>query len=478
MSDILEKEILGAIILHPELLEKLPDISNILDSDKNRLIYKSLKQNFEKSLVIDISLIADDLKEKVPANYIASTLEGLPHSQASLEVVLEKIRRLKVKSKRKELLKKVNEINQQLEKTGSAPDLSEIRKLFDELDALEVKKGESEDAAITVEELGTLQIKEIDWLIRPIVERFGYTLLGAQKGVGKSLLVTQLGLYAASGLSPFLSESIIIPKPVNVLLVQQEVSLAGMKDRLFKMQMEKRFNPGGRFRQLTTTGAWLNLTEMADYQRLVQLIEKYKPDILILDPLYTFYPKELNTSGDISPMMKVLSDLKTNFNLGLVVVHHFSNKEDPDIQRTPVSRFMGHSMIANSADVTIGLDFLHPKYRQASLPLPYQNYIMIEVTTRHGEWPERFALERKRGCLIFERSSIWQDIHRSLIPGQIEDLLEANGGEMLQKQIIGALKKEASQTTVKRALYEAEGRTIEKEALPGKGNPVLWRRIR
>jgi len=329
--------------------------------------------------------------------------------------------------------------------------------------------------ALTIEELATMQIPEIDWIVKPIVERFGYTLLGGQKGVGKSLLATQIGFYASSGFSPFIVDEITIDRPVNVLLVQQEVSLAGMKDRQRKMREEKLFNTEGRFRIKTTTGAWWNLTKPEDYDRLKRLLEKFKPDLLILDPLYTFCPRELNTSGDVAPMLQIISDLKTNFNLGLVVIHHFSNKENPDEIRISVGRFMGHSMIANSADVTIGLDFLHPKYRQTNLPLPYQNYITTEITTRHGEWPHRIALERHTGCLLFQESAIWQDLGRSLIPGQVEDLLVANDGEMLQKDIIQTLSSHAKATTIKRALYEAEKRgAIIKQILPGKGKPVLW----
>ena len=353
--------------------------------------------------------------------------------------------------------------------------------LLDIMDKSEDVSIEKDEAALTAEELAALQIPEIDWLVKPIIERFGFCLVGAQKGVGKSLFVTQLGLYVAAGSSPFLIDEIKIPKALNVLLIQQEVSLPGMKDRLFKMRGEKVFDLGGRFRQKTTTGNWWNLTNKDDYMKLIRLVEKYKPDILILDPLYTFYPRELNTSGDISPMMKILSDLKSNFGLGLIVVHHFSNKQDSDeIEfRSSVGRFMGHSMIANSADSTIGLDFLHAKYRQQTLPLPYQNYIVTEITTRHGAWPARFCLERKRDALLFEKSSIWQDLGRCLVPGQIEDVLEANDGQMLQKDVIEILAKDARRTTVRRAIDEAfKSGKVTKETLPGKGHPVLLRLVK
>jgi len=459
----LEKTILGYMLVNRFQPEQLGLDKNFFRNQRQRQVFNEImKGNYQSNL------IAENIGGNGAFQYVSNLMLGVEDTKP--EDVIRMINEIRTKRLNEEVRKLINAGSQ----SGHYDD-EKIGKIYKQIQDIE-RGGSKDEECETVEELALLEIPEIDWLIKPIVERFGFTLIGAQKGVGKSLVVTQLGLYAAAGIPTFLSDEIRISKPLNVLLIQQEVSLPGMVDRLYKMRAEKFFDLGGRFRQKTTTGNWWNLTKKEDLQKLRSLIEKYQPDILILDPLYTFYPKELNTAGDISPMMEVLSDLKTNYNLGLIVVHHFSNKEDPDSQRTSVGRFMGHSMIANSADVTVGLDFLHPKYKQQSLPLPYQNYIMVEITTRHGEWPARFALERKLGGLLFESSSIWQDLGRSIVPGQIEDLLEANDGEMMQKEVIQTLISEARPTTLKRAIDEAVKRgVVIKVNLGGKGNPVLLR---
>lgn len=459
----LEETILGYILVNRFQPEQLGLDKDFFRNQRQRQVFNEIKKgNYQ------IDLIVENIGGDGAAQDVAAWMAGVPETKH--EDVIKMISEIQTKRLNEEVRKLIHAGSQ----SGQYDD-EKIGKIYKQIQDIECG-GNKDEECETVEELALLEIPEIDWLIKPIVERFGFTLIGAQKGVGKSLVVTQLGLYAAAGISTFLSDEIKIREPLNVLLVQQEVSLPGMVDRLYKMRAEKVFELGGRFRQKTTTGNWWNLTKKEDLQKLRSLIEKYHPDVLILDPLYTFYPKELNTAGDISPMMEVLSDLKTNYNLGLVVVHHFSNKEDPDSQRTSVGRFMGHSMIANSADVTVGLDFLHPKYKQQSLPLPYQNYVMVEITTRHGEWPARFALERKLGGLLFGPSSIWQDLGRSIIPGQIEDLIDANDGEMMQKDVISALISEAKSTTIRRAIDEAIKRgSIFKDILPGKGNPVLLR---
>ncbi len=482
MSSDIAKAVLGTLIMRPNFLDL--DIvelkESLFSSDRERKIFRIIARIWENDRPDDIPLavIHSEFTSVEDGIYVDTLCDGLPKSTPkNFRLCVRELKRHRLSEK---IFRAAESQSREYLKTGvfDEPGLAQIKKLIREQDGLNRDAEQPKETAMTIEDLNILQIPKIDWLVEPIIERFGFCLIGAQKGVGKSLLVSQLALYVASGTSPFLIDDLKIANPLKVLLIQQEVSLPGMKDRLFKMQREKVFDLGGRFFQKTTTGAWWNLTDEADYKKLIQLIEKYQPDILILDPLYTFYPKELNTSGDISPMMKILSDLKSNFGLGLVVVHHFSNKQDSDEieQRSSVSRFMGHSMIANSADTTIGLDFLHYKYRQQTLPLPYQNYVCVEITTRHGTWPARFVIERKEGYLLFEKSSIWQDLGRSIIPGQIEEVLKDNDGEMLQKDLIQALSGEAKRTTIRNAIDEAVARgTILKDHLPGKGSPAILR---
>lgn len=477
----LERQIIAALIMRLGLFEADDRLTvAVFSTELNRRIFRALAQAREDGREAPDEVLLSQVAEVSPSELSRITSGCYVPMPENFRLWISRL----LTHRAGERLLRLNEnTGQQLVKTGEidADRVQDLREAWREIEALEAGQDEGEPPALTVEDLAVKQIPKIEWLIQPIVERFGYTLVGAQKGVGKSLFVTQLGLYGASGTSPFLTDSIVVPKPVRVLLIQQEVSLAGMQDRLSKMRAERHFDLQERFLQLTTTGAWWNLTRREDYAKLRRLIDKHKPDILILDPLYTFCPRELNTSGDIAPMMEVLSDIKSNYSLGLIVVHHFSNKENADEpqQRTSVGRFMGHSMIANSADTTIGLDFLHPKYRQASLPLPYQNYVCADITSRHGEWPARFAIERRQGCLLFERSSIWADLGRAIIPGQIEDLLEANDGQMLMKDLIRHLSGDARPTTVRRSIDEAirQG-SISKTTLAGKGKPVLLRSVK
>lgn len=464
--------ILGWIIQNPELLKACDVPKRIFTSERERRIFNTLIKLYGNGQPTDVIAIKRETGVDLPyLNSLDDALQRISADSFRSHVLREQIRGID-----SEIFKET-EKQQRIFLKGAPHSLDKAKELFKKRSELELKiSNDKNETAETIEDLATKEIPKIDWLIHPIVVRHNLTILGAIKGVGKSLFVTQLGLYAASGTSPFISDDINIEKPQNILLIQQEVSESGMKDRIEKMRMEKVFQLEGRFRQKTTTGSWWDLTTDIGMQKIKGLVERYEPDILILDPLYTFAQRGVIHEEGILPVMAKISAIKDQYNLGVVLVHHFSNKADPDEPGHMSGRFMGASMIANTADVLIAMDFLHPKYKSQQLPLPYNHYATLEITTRHGEWPERFTVERHKDCLLFHKSAIWQELGKLILPEQIKDIVVAHDGEALQKDVIDKLINVATATTIKRAIEEAsEQGLIEKGFLPGRGNPAILR---
>jgi len=460
----LERLILGHLIMKSDLLKKLDINKDFFHDQKQRLIFREIEKGNR-----DLAIIAENLKStKGIASYLSSLLNGLAKTDA--ENTQTYINQVKTGRLNMDILKLINQGAQ-----SGFYDHKKINELHKQIEILEMTN-HKEEFADSIEELAKKEIPQIDWLVCPILEKHGYTIIGGIKGIGKSLFATQLAFYLASGKSPFLSEEITIPRPRRVLLIQQEVSLPGMQDRFSKMRMEQLFNTEGRLLQKTTTGQQWDLSEPEDLQKLMSLINIYKPEVLILDPLYTFNRKGLNADKDTAQILKITQEIKMNNDIGVVWVHHFSNKGDPENERPTIGRFMGSSNIANAADVTIALDYLNYKYKQQALPLPYHHYITVEITTRHGEWPRKFALERGKDCLLFRISTIWQDMGKKILPDQIKDIIAKNHGEMKQRDVINFLSSVAGPTTIKKAINEAvrQGK-ITKEKISGKGNPVILR---
>lgn len=331
----------------------------------------------------------------------------------------------------------------------------------------------------TLKEFTLEYIPEPEYLAEPYLFRGGLTEIGGIKGSHKSFFVMQLGLCLASGQGPFLTSE--IGSPVKVMLIQQEVSLGFMKKRLEKVRMSTLY-PNivqDNFLPFTTTGHPLNLLDKEDFDTICSWIERYRPDVLALDPLYTFHTKGENLSA-MSDVMGIVNGLKSNYNLAILLVHHFSSKihpDDPLAPQTAGAWFRGHSSIADAADVLICLHRLPGQKMNPNLPLPYDCYNYIEIELRDGQRPEKFASEFNPETFLITKSTIWEDIGKHIMPGEVLAFIKDSGGEALQKNIIQHFARTGtSAKTVKIAIGEEEKRGhLNQERLGGRGNPLLFR---
>jgi len=138
MSD-LEKEIIGAYLMNKTLFEEISCNAEDFESPYCKLILKKLKTAYKKGRETDIAILAVDLDKKVPASYISSLLDGFPKSQATVEVVKEKIRRLKNKRIGGKIIQESGKQGEFILK-GIPPDLTETRELLKKYDIINKSK--------------------------------------------------------------------------------------------------------------------------------------------------------------------------------------------------------------------------------------------------------------------------------------------------------------------------------------------------
>ncbi len=327
------------------------------------------------------------------------------------------------------------------------------------------------------ENLMIASIPEDEKLVDPIVFKGGLTEIGGVKGSHKSFFLNLLSLHYASGLSPFFKFN--IEKPGKILLIQQEVSLGFNQKRLQKMAMSGIFFTEGRFFPITTTASRLKLLTDKDLDQIKRWLDQYQPDALGLDPLASFHVGEENMSRDMSKIVNVLSELKAIHNIAIIFTHHFSSKINPSNPNAPTEAggwFRGHTTLTDAADVLICLHRLPGQRENPNLPKTYEDYNLVQIELRNGKWPEKFAIEFDEETFLLKESNIWQEIGKKIFPNQIEELLEANEGKMLQRDVINYFKSTASPTTTKKAIREAiYQKLIIKEILSEKGRPSLLR---
>jgi len=473
----LEDEILAYLLINFSLIEKA-DVNQFLFLKKrNRVIFRAAYDLYKNngSHEIDITTLAEKLeKQRISASDLIEITAGTQRLQP--DNFSFKVKKLK----EKQLAQKIISDVYGMVKEGKF-EIEKAHEYLKEIEKLEIAAEDdiSKKPGIFIGSLEQLKEKEVpkdDPLIENLVFRGSLTGVGGVKGSHKSFFANQMALDYSSGY-PFLKFK--THGPGRVLLIQQEVSLNHNKLRLNRMQEAGDYDTGERFFPITTTGSQLKLTRDKDLSQIKTWIEEYEPDILILDPLSSFNEAEENTSRDMSKIVNIFNELKSEFNLGLVFTHHFSSKKDPDHPDAPTEAggwFRGHTVLPDSADALICLHRLPGQRENENLSLSYEDYNLVQIQLRNGKWPERFAIEFNPQTFLLGESNVWQELGKKIIPGEIEDIIEENGGEMLRKDLIEALNDKASYNIIKKAIREAINQgLIESDRIKGRGNPIIYR---
>jgi len=326
------------------------------------------------------------------------------------------------------------------------------------------------------EEFMAADIAKAEPLVEPLVFRSGFSMVGGMKGTHKSFFVIQLGLHLAAGRSPFLNSP--INRAARVLLIQQEISVGFMRDRLQRINQSDPIDTAGRFIPVTTTANQIKLISQKGLDQMRGWIDKFEPELLILDPISSFHDTQENDSVAQAKIRDILNRLKAQYNMAVLISHHFSSKRSQNDPFAPTEAggwFRGHSCLTDAADVLICLHRLPGQRENSGLALSYEDYNQVQVQLRNGRWPERFAIEFDEETFLLRVSDVWHEMGRKIIPDQIVSLLRANNGEMKRQDVMNHFGRlDISVMTVKKAIEEAVSQgLIEKVQLFGRGAPVL-----
>jgi len=162
-----------------------------------------------------------------------------------------------------------------------------------------------------------------DWVIPNLVERGERVIVVAAEGVGKTMLARQIALCASSGIHPFTFQPM---KPVTTLTVDLE-----NPERIIRRMSTSIINNAmsmGRVRQvqasILTKPAGMDLLKATDRAILEEAIDKVKPDILLIGPLYkSFVDPGGRTSEALAvEIAKYLDTIRTVYKCALWLEHH------------------------------------------------------------------------------------------------------------------------------------------------------------
>jgi hypothetical protein len=161
--------------------------------------------------------------------------------------------------------------------------------------------------------------------------------LSADAKWGKSWFAMQLGLALASGECEFLDWK--LEEPRRVLYLQIELPDSMVRERLEMLldKMPEGMSPERarlNFLVHTVSEGRPNLMDETGRQVLQALLDRWEPDVLIVDPLAFAFPGLNENSADsMGEALRFLTDLATDNNMAVVLLHHQSKNKGEEEAR-------------------------------------------------------------------------------------------------------------------------------------------------
>jgi len=283
MSD-LEKDIIGAFLLNTKLFDEIDCNADLFQGPHCKVIFKRLKIAHRKGRKIDTMILIEDLDKKVPASFITSLTDAYPKSEATVDVVSEKLRRLKNKRIGGKIIEEARHRGEDVLK-GMPCDIGKIKTLFNEFEIVNKSKEQLELESLPLSyRMSEIAEKEIIWLWPNYVPSEALTLINGDPNVGKSWFALDIACRVSTGLAwPDLSPN---GKPANVYYMTYEDSLSKI--------LKKRIRTlGGDPHHIIAYNSkhpiYLYLSEEEGMKRLeVEIVKIGNVRLLVIDPILDF----------------------------------------------------------------------------------------------------------------------------------------------------------------------------------------------
>lgn len=199
----------------------------------------------------------------------------------------------------------------------------------EEWDAVRASNG----AGIAAKALGEVLSgsDEYDWLIPNLLERQDRVIVTGGEGAGKSTLVRQIGIMAASGLHPTLVSEI---DPIRVLVVDAENTEKQWRRAVRGLSLKARLagsaDPGQMLHLACTPR--IDITSDKDLGSIHRLCDEHEPDLLMIGPIYKLVPRAINNDDDAAPVIAALDTLRDR-GLAMVMEAHAGHAVGQDGNR-------------------------------------------------------------------------------------------------------------------------------------------------
>jgi len=260
----------------------------------------------------------------------------------------------------------------------------------------------------------------IDVISGGILPEAGSLLLAGESEAGKSMLSMEIALHLAIGRQLF-NATYLVPQLRKVLVFQCENPFPQVQQRLQRMirgmgvTLED-FNDNLAFADPVTQ---YNITKKKSIERMIQVIELYQAEVIILDPLSSFHSFDENDNSKMRSTLDNVTHVSRVTGCACILVHHYGK---PQKGRDDSYRLRGASSIKDWADSILSMK--RKKHENKEL------FVLRFDKLRHGRKPKPMLFERNDNFL-----SILSEEEVMISPQDVHEFLQDEMGGKAESQV-------------------------------------------
>ena len=427
----IERALLGAVLLNPRdswpvVMGALEGIAEAFAEDQHRRIFTAIRDTIEELGAVDVTLLAPRLSLGDQA-YLGELTSAVPTS-ANVAHYAQEVRGAYDRRRISDGL------DVALKQLGRGEALADVRDHLDRL--LKVDRPCAFEPHSIKSWLET-PAPETQFLFDSMFPRGIVGVLYARSATGKTFFVLGLGLSLATGQAVFSSFKPTAPCRVTMVVGEDPPEEVWRRVRAIVQRFElDRTLIGENVRVLAGVASPLmaladgNPTRTRTYADLARHVERWKPDLVIIDPKAMYFGLDENSNDHAVQFMGALKDLASASGGSVLVSHHVS-KLQADSADQHASR--GASSFVDSSRWAA---FMKPMDAQTGDRFDVSPARFIELTVTKSSYaptlPHPVFFERGPGGVLGEVN---------LGQNRLERIVEAVGG-FLAKQNIGLTRRE------------------------------------
>lgn len=303
-----ERNLLGAVILDSKQYRFTEGLVSALDFADARLgdVYAGIGQMIVRGLVVDQITVEGSFPEwdvrglDVGAPMLWASADVSPHAarEYARSVRAESVRR-SLRALTQTIAEKVGDGVEPMDVAASA-----VTALTDIVD------GASSGLLVTKTLAEVLEGEDAyDWVIEGLLERRDRLVITGAEGAGKTTFVRQLAVLAAAGVHPLTFRPI---PPVKVLVIDAENTERQWR-RAVRWMVSRATRDGSVNPSMTiniVAGRRIDITRGSHLGEIHRLIDRHKPDVVFIGPLYKLVPRAINSDDDAAPLIVGLDSIR------------------------------------------------------------------------------------------------------------------------------------------------------------------------